>query len=89
MSEELDKDLSHPLYEFTQVITQEELQALVEELFIVYHSTSWFKWHDKFKLAGGFSVAKILLQWLQAGKPYDVLFMRNRRKKGENNEQVN
>lgn len=82
MSDEIQRDQSHPLYEFTQVITHDELHALVQEMYMVYRSTSWFKWQDKLKLAGGFSTLRILLAWLHNGKPYDVPFIQNQQEEG-------
>lgn len=87
--ENIRRDQAHPLYEFSQVITHEELHALVDELFIAYVDTSWLKWKDKLKLAGGFSAAKVLLEWLHSGKPYDAPFMQNNRKTGGNHETLN
>lgn len=89
MSDQIDRDQAHPLYEFTQVITHEEMHALVEELYRTYVDISW--WHpiDKLKVAGGFSTARILLLWLHDGKPYDAPFIQNSSGIGGNHETIN
>jgi len=78
MSEDIRRDLQHPLYEWTQVITHDELHMLVEEMYVTYHATPWIKWRDKLKLAGAFSTLRILLIWLHSGKPQAVPFIQNR-----------
>lgn len=88
MSDDIQRDQSHPLYEFTQVITHDELHGLHEEMYRVYQDVSWWNWIDKLKLAGAYSAITVLLVWLHGGKDYGVPFMQNYSGTGGNHEAI-
>lgn len=63
------EDLKHPLYEWTQVVTDEELHLILQELQEAILVTPWWSWKQKAMLGGAYATIKTLLIWLHAGKP--------------------
>lgn len=86
---DIERDLNRPLYEWTQVITHEELHMLVQEMYMAYQDTPWWRLKEKLMLRGAVSSANVLLMWLHGGKPQDVPFVQNNRGTGGNHETFN
>lgn len=84
--DQIHNDQAHPLYEWTQVITHEELHMMVNEMAVVYAQTSWRHWKDKLKLAGGLATVSMLLIWLHNGKPQNANFIANQKGDQDNAE---
>jgi len=73
---EVHDDLNHPLYEWTQVITHEELHMLVDELAMSIKETKWYQIRERLMLQGALNAISILLIWLHYGKPKNGITLR-------------
>lgn len=67
---EPDEVFNNPaLYEYDQVLTQEDLADAVEELAVEYNTIPPEFALEKAELRGALVTLDAMLKWLQAGKP--------------------
>lgn len=65
-------DLNHPLYEYSQVFTQQELYATIINLTELLERTPRYRFIFRRDLETGITLLKEMYVWLRQGKPRPV-----------------
>lgn len=63
------EDLRNPLYEYSQVITVNDLYDIYSGLAVQYDSAKWWEFKKKKDVVVAAYTIKELLTWIQQGKP--------------------
>lgn len=61
-------DLDHPLYEYSQVITEQDLLAFQKALTKAYRETPWYQAIRKWATGVAIGVMMGLVTWIRDGK---------------------
>lgn len=62
-------DLKNPVYEYSQVITERDLQTIYKSVITQYNYSQWWEFKHRYDLIIARSVVGELLSWLHSDKP--------------------